>query len=363
MEKFTLLKNLKSGRHSTLAPKEKNREWVDEQKEKNSKQVDEMEAYLTNATAATCSIKEEIAGDKATSTTDPVDTLLKEYCEDNPDDDEAVDAFADLYYEGDEVLGDEDDDNEQTGARSQKTNPIEYQEGGAVPFVKTVDEVVITNIEKKNVTYSMPIARVDVESSAPICTSEASGILVIQEGSAKFEWDCVTENKDGKIATGVTENKDGKSATRKTVNICSSDMYPIDHGMVESVKEKSDVAYGTTEEPSKKLDEFSKPSMTKSDTLEQDDSTGMSQHISEISVPEIPVMESEGWHTQSKKKISPWRVCCQIESGSREKVIGTIELQDEESKTIESQKNARHAMAHGKVEKRKRKPSAICPNC
>ena len=137
---------------------------------------------------------------------DPVDTLPKEYCEDDPDDAEAVDAFADLYYEGDDGLGDEDDDNEQTGAGSQKTNPIEYQEGGAVmenkdrisesrekPFVKTVDEVVSTNIERKNVTDSMPIVRVDVENSAPIHTSEASSILVIQEG---IERDCVMENKD-----------------------------------------------------------------------------------------------------------------------------------------------------------------------
>ena len=93
----------------------------------------------------------------------------------------------------------------------------------------------------------------------------------------------MTENKDGKIASSVTENKDGKSATREAVNIsiCSSDMCPLDHGVEESVKEQSDVAYGTTE---------------------QDGSTRMSQHISEISVPEIPVMKSEGRHTQSKKK-------------------------------------------------------------
>ena len=47
----------------------------------------------------------------------------------------------------------------------------------------------------------------------------------------------------------MKENKDGKNATRETVNIsiCSSDMYPFDHGMAESVKEKSDVAYGTTD--------------------------------------------------------------------------------------------------------------------
>ena len=170
-----------------------------------------------------------------------------------------------------------------------KTNPIEYQEEGAVmenkdrisesrekPFVKTVDEVVMTNIERKNITDSMLIASVDVENSAPIRTSEASGILVIQEGSAKFELDHVMENKDGNIATKLMENKDGKSATRETVNTYSSDMYPIDHGMLESVKEKSGVAYGTTEEPSEKLDEFSKPSMAKSDTLEQDDSNRMS---------------------------------------------------------------------------------------
>ena len=287
-----------------------------EEKEKNTDQVDEIEAYLTNVTPATCSINEEITGDIATSTTDPVDTLPEKYCDDDPDDDqEAVDAFPDTYYEGDDGLGDEDDDNDQTGEGSQKNNPIEYQEEGAVtenkdgisesrekPFVKTVQEVAITNIDRKNVTDSMPIASVGVENSAPIHTSEASGILVIQEGSAKFEADRVTENKDGKIATSVTENKDGKSATRETVNICSSDMYPIDHGMGESIKEKCYVAYGTTEEPSEKLDEFSKPSLTKSDTLEQDDSTRISQHISEISVPEIPVMESEGRRTQSKKR-------------------------------------------------------------
>ena len=126
----------------------------------------------------------------------------------------------------------------------------------------------------------MAIAKVDVENSAQICTSEASGILVIQEG---IERDRVMENKDRKIASSVTENKDGKSATREAVNIsiCSSDMHPLDHGVVESVKEQSDVAYGT---------------------MEQDDSTRMSQHISKISVPEIPVMKSEGRHTQSKKK-------------------------------------------------------------
>ena len=216
-----------------------------------------------------------------------------------------------------------------------KTNPFEYQEGGAVmenkdgisesrekPFVKTVDEDVSTNIKRKNVTVSMAIAKVDVENSAPIHTSEASGILVIQEGIERDR---------------VMENKDGKSATREAVNIsiCGSDMCPLDHGVVESVKEQSDVAYGT---------------------MEEDDSTRMSQHISEISVPEIPVMKSEGWHTQSKKKISPRRVCCQTESGSREIVIGTIEMQDEETKTIESQKDARHAMEHGKIQKRKRKP-------
>ena len=89
-----------------------------EKKEKNREQVDEMDAYLTNATAATCSINKEITGDKATSTTDPVDTLSKEYCD--PDDDEAVDAFPDGYYEGDDDLGDEDDDYDQTGARLQK---------------------------------------------------------------------------------------------------------------------------------------------------------------------------------------------------------------------------------------------------
>ena len=173
------------------------------------------------------------------------------------------------------------------------------------PFVKTIQEVAITNIDRKNVTDSMPIASVGVENSAPIHTSEASGILVIQEGSAKFAADRVTENKDGKIATIVMENKDGKSATKETVNICSSDMYPVDHGMGESIKEKCYVAYGTMEEPSEKLDEFSKPALTKSDTLEQDDSTRISQHISEISVPEIPVTESEGRRPQSKKKISP----------------------------------------------------------
>ena len=332
-----LIHHMKGAHKVDLVKKEKNREQVDEQKEKYTEQVDEMEVYLVTAPAATSSINEEIAGDKATSTTNPVDTLTKEYCEDDPDDDdhddEAVDAFADLYYEGDDSLGDEDDDIEQTGAGSQKTNPIEYQEGGAVtenkdgisesrekPFVKTVDENVSTNIERKNVTVSMAIAKVDVENSAPIRTSEASGILVIQEGT---ERDYVTENKDGKITTSVTENKDGKSATRGAVNIsiCSSDMCPLDHSVVESVKDQSDVAYGITE---------------------QDDSTRMSQHISEISVPEIPVMKSEGR-----------RVCCQIESGSREIVIGTIEMQDEETKTIESQKDARHAMKHGKVQKRK----------
>ena len=326
-----LIHHMKGAHKVDLVKKEKNREQVDEQKEKYTEQVDELEVYLTTAAAATSSINEEIAGDKATSTTNPVDTLPKEYCKDDPDNAEAVDAFADLYYEGDDSLGDEDDDNEQTEAGSQKTYPIEYQEGGAMmenkdlisesrekPFVKTVDEDVSTNIERKNVTVSMAIAKVDVENSAPIHTSEASGILVIQEG---IERDRVTENKDGKIATSVMENKDGKSATRETVNIsiCSSDMYPLDHGVVESVKEQSDVAYGTKE---------------------QDDSTKMSQHISEISVPEIPVMKSEGQHTQGKKKISPQRVCHQTESGSREIVIGTIEMQDEESKTIESQKDA-----------------------
>ena len=241
-------------------------------------------------------------------------------------------------------------------------NKDRISESREKPFVKTVDEMAITNIDRKNVTNSMPIASAGVENSAPIHTSEASGILVIQEGSAKFEADRVTENKDGKIATSVMENKDGKSATRETVNICSSDMYPIDHSIGESVKEKCYVAYGTMEEPSEKLDEFSKPGMAKSDTLEQDDSTRISQHISEISVPEIPVTESEGWRTQSKNKISPRRVCRQIESGSREQVIGTIELLYEESKTIESQKDARHAMAHGKVQKEKRKPSEEDPD-
>ena len=347
-----------------------------EEKEKNTDQVDEIEAYLTNVPPATCSINEEITGDIAMSTTEPVDTVSEKYCDDDPDDDEeAVDAFAEAYYDDDDGLGDEDDDTDQTGEGSQKNNPIEYQEEGAVtenkdgisesrekPFVKTVQEVAITNIERKNVTDSMPIASVGVENSAPIHTSEASGILVIQEGSAKFAADRVMENKDGKIATIVTENKEGKSATRETVNICSSDMYPIDHGMGESINEKCYVAYGTTEEPSEKLDEISKPSLRKSDTLEQDDSTRVSQHISEISVPEIPVTESEGRCTQRKRKISPRRVCRQIESGSRGKIIGTIEVQDEESKTIESQKDARHAMAHGKVQKRKRKPSEEDPD-
>ena len=158
---------MKGAHKVDLVKKAKNREQVDEQKEKYTEQVDEMEVYLTTAPAATSSINEEIAGDKATSTTIPVDTLPKEYCEDDPDndddDDEVVDAFADLYYEGDDSLGDEDDDIEQTGAGSQKTNPIEYQEGGSVtenkdgisesrekPFVKTVDEDVSTNIERKN---------------------------------------------------------------------------------------------------------------------------------------------------------------------------------------------------------------------
>ena len=82
---------------------------------------------------------------------------------------------------------------------------------------------------------------------------------MIQEGSAKFEADRVTENKDGKIATNVMENKDGKSATRETVNICSSDMYPIDHGMGESIKEKCYVAYGTTKSVWKNLMSFQNP--------------------------------------------------------------------------------------------------------
>ena len=193
-----LIHHMKGAHKVDLVKKEKNREQVDEQKEKCTEQVDEMEVYLTMAPAVTSSINEEITGDKATSTTIRVDTLLKEYCEDDPDDDdddEAVDAFADLYYEGDDSLGDEDDDIAQNGAGSQKTNPIEYQEGGSVtenkdgisesrekPFVKTVDEDVSTNIERKNVTVSMAIAKVDVENSAQIHTSETSGILVIQEG-------------------------------------------------------------------------------------------------------------------------------------------------------------------------------------
>ena len=82
-----------------------------EEKEKNRDQVDEIEAYLTNATPATCSINEEIIGDIATSTTDPVDTLPEKYCDDDPDDDEeAVEVFPDTYYEDDDGLGDEDDD-------------------------------------------------------------------------------------------------------------------------------------------------------------------------------------------------------------------------------------------------------------
>ena len=119
-----LIYHMKGAHKVDLVKKEKNREQVDEQKEKYTEKVDEMEVYLTTAPAATSSINEEIAGDKATSTTNPVDTLLKEYCEDDPDnddhDDETVDAFADLYYEGDDSLGDEDDDIEQTGAGSQK---------------------------------------------------------------------------------------------------------------------------------------------------------------------------------------------------------------------------------------------------
>ena len=153
-----------------------------EEKEKNTDQVDEIEAYLTNVTPATCSINEEITGDIATSTTDPVDTLLEKYCDDDLDDDqEAVDTFADTYYEGDDGLGEEDDDNDQTGEGSQKNNPIEYQEEGAVtenedgisesrekPFVKTVQEVAITNIDRKNVTYSMPKASVGVHQYIPV---------------------------------------------------------------------------------------------------------------------------------------------------------------------------------------------------